>query len=156
MSEVRKVTKSEFWAAWAKGFLESVHEPMSKEVTSGFMACIFMEKDGDVVPPELEKTFSYQVVMKRAEFVGLHMTKAVAGFISVLSRSPGDAVMYVYALKYAQERDHLTLITTETLANLFPMGFLTDAARHTAWDAQKDGGANVLDHLTSTDLVVSS
>lgn len=129
---------------WCTEFHEAEIGPMDDEMTRIFLAVTMAEmKNGDV--PSLEDQFLYKVLDKRAEFIGLKLNKYIKVLLTLLSRSPGVVVMYLYYLKSKQHPG--TELTVEQIARTFPMGFPTEKALEKLWDSQKIGGSNLLDMI---------
>lgn len=153
MSEVRE-SLSEAWKKWSKGFLDLPTEPMSRGLSGVFIQCSMAESQNLPAIPEVAKTFQYQVIEKRSEAVGLKMTDALKMLLSAIVASPGEAVMYVYALLYIQQVEKLSKVDIDAFSIAFPMGFPPESELHKAWDAQKIKGRNMLDMLTADELKV--
>lgn len=123
---------------WAEKFLNSRTEAMSDDLSRIFMACFINESDPNFPPEEFKDSFTFKVVEKRAKLLGLNMTPAVATIICMLAGGAvGTAIMYIYALRYAQLRDNKISITLSELTNYFPMGFVQKDAISELWVAQK-------------------
>lgn len=117
---------------WSKEFFENANQLMSKEVASIFTNLIMAERKQNMNFESVKKEFLFQLIDKRAEFIGLKMSDAVKVFLMYLSQSPGSAVMYIYAI-----RSKTTNVDMQILAELFDVGFLSEKALTKMWDAQK-------------------
>ena len=118
--------------AWAEEFLSQPTQPMSNETSHLFLAMVLGEKgDGDL-PSQITEQFLYQVIEARAKHIGLDITPQAAVFLMFLTKNPGSAVMYLYAM-----RSRGTTLNMDTIANNFPMGFLTEETLSKMWDKQK-------------------
>lgn len=117
---------------WSNDFFDNANQPMSKEVSTIFMNLIMAERKQDLNFEPVKKEFLYQLIEKRAEFIGLKMNDAVKVFLMFLAQSPGSAVMYLYAL-----RNKTSNVDMQILADFFPVGFLSEKALSNMWDAQK-------------------
>ena len=141
------------WADWYKTFMGSKTQPMTKDVSMIFIGSMMLELQGQVQKdPELSTFFVYKLLDKRAEFCGLDISEPAKEVLCAISGNPGTVVMYLYALRYWQLTNYNKQITLAQLAEIFPIGFPTEDALHTAWDAQKvaDGRGikiNLLDSL---------
>lgn len=136
------------WKKWAVEFISAKTEPMSKELSNVFMMCCMAELQNKDLGNNFKMEFMYKIIDKRAQFVGLNMTEAVKVILCMLCDSPGTAVMYIYALRYSQVNAQLTSIDTLQLAQVFKLGFPTEAELSRLWDLQKVKGVNLLDQIT--------
>jgi hypothetical protein len=117
---------------WAADFFNSPKEPINPELSQVFMACLI---SGDKpIPDEIRKEFLFQVIERRVEHIGLTMTDWEKVFIMYLTKSPGSAIMYLYALRSVSTESNM-----QDLANKFPMGFLSEFQMKKMWEEQKDG-----------------
>ena len=153
MSEVRE-SLNEAWKTWSIGFLTLATAPMSQGLSGVFIQCSMAESQNLPAIAEVAKTFQYQIIDKRAESIGLKMTDALKMLLSAIVGSPGEAVMYVYALLYWQQYNELEQVDIEALSIAFPFGFPTESELERAWDVQKVGGRNMLDMLRLDELKV--
>lgn len=131
---------------WCTKFENAQTTTMSLEVSKLFIAlCLLEMKAEDVqLPVDL---FSYKILDKRSEYIGLHMNDYTKTFFSFLCHSPGELVMYLYYLR--SKNSNGEIITMQTVTMLFLMGFPTPKALEELWDAQKIPELdNLLDHLT--------
>ena len=157
MTTTTEFNKVGSWAVWCDMFLKAPTVPMTKDQTSTFMTLMFMEKDVAILTPELDKDFFFQVATKRAEFLGLKINPYTVAMICVLAGSVGDVVMFITVMaRYAQLHGDCE-VTTNELANAFPMGFPTKESRHTLWDAQKGFAMgqkfdNLIDRVSKEDF----
>lgn len=142
MTKEESTVKFEEWCA---EFGEAEVEPMSENLSKAFMVVTMAEMhNGDV--PSLEKSFIYQILDKRAEFIGLKLNKYAKVLLALLADRPGTIVMYLYYLKrYQMTID--SAITIGQIANIFPFGFPTEQALNKLWDSQKVQGGNLLDTI---------
>lgn len=155
--------RAALWASWSQNFFNGQVIAMSETISRVFMNVVMLElaNDANGVAHMVEETkgyFPYQVLTKRAEFVGLDLSEPAKIFLCCLSNSPGTLVMYVYALRYWQLTNDGQPVTASSLASTFPMGFLTDQSLSEMWDAQKveleDRTMNLLDTLSKENLQV--
>jgi len=127
------------WKDWSKKFLDrgvSI-EPMDMNTAMAFFNCSMGEKDESFPPEAVKASFLYRVGEKRAQYAGLVITPACLSLLCYLCESPGTMVMYIHALRYLQMRDKVESIGMNELARQFPMGFPTQEALSTLWDAKK-------------------
>jgi hypothetical protein len=133
--------------AWADEFFQQPAVPMSNQMSEIFMQMMFVEQDPTPKKiPEIEAQFLYQVIDKRAEYIGLELTNPAKIFLMFQTKSPGTAVMYLYAL-----RTRYKSVSMGTIANMFPMGFPSEDSIEKMWDKQKGhvNGENVDNCLDS-------
>lgn len=131
---------------WAADFLSKAKEPCDGRA---FLQLVFLEKEWTQCPSELQ-TFIYKVIDKRSKSIGLDLSISVKIWFSMIVKTPGEAVMYLYALRSKTEKCDMS-----TLAKVFPEGFLSDADLSLMWDAQKGSASavacdNCLDHFNFT------
>ena len=117
--------------SWSKEFLQKANQQMSKELTGVFLKVLQMETS-NISMPEAKEQFMYKLIEQRANFIGLDMTEASKVFLMLLAQSPGSAVMYLYAM-----RSKTTSLDMKSLAELFPVGFLSANDMEMMWDKQK-------------------
>lgn len=122
--------------SWSNDFFAQAKTPMTQQQSQVFMNMFLSEGDEQFTIPEVENSFMYQVIDKRAEFMGLELTKPTKMFLMFLSESPGTAVMYLSAI-----RQKTNQVSMETLTTLFPVGFVSNEVLDELWDKQK-GFAN--------------
>ena len=124
--------------AWADEFLKSKTAVMDHELTRCMVVCLIEESNPDFPGPEMKDSFLYQVAEGRAAIVGLKLSTAVLSMISCIAESPGVAVMYVYALRYAQRKwAKDTMMMMSDFIDIFPKGFPAETELSRLWDAQK-------------------
>jgi hypothetical protein len=100
--------------------------------------------------PQSEVGFALKLISKRADFIGLKINAPAMIMLSTMCDTPGEAVMWLYALRYHQARTpHLQQngVTLEDFSRLLISGWPSDAQLEALWDAQKIGGVNLLDTL---------
>ena len=137
--------------AWADQFLASPTDAMS-ETTSSILVRLYMA-DKETVHRIIAASndFAVKVTQKRASWAGLEADPAVILFVSTIVDTPGEAVMWVHALRSWQMRNAGQRLTLEVLCTkLFPFGFPTKDALQKAWEAQKTTAGNLLDYCGST------
>lgn len=146
----------QMYREWAEEFFKFKASRMTDDQTQVFVMGTIREASGQDIPEDrLRGVFPYAVFKSRAEFAGLKTTQSVRVFITTLAKGPGDLVMYVYALKWKADKEGVTTVSMNELANWFPLGFPSDEQLHTAWDAQKRPWAplgNMLDFLNQDAL----
>jgi hypothetical protein len=126
--------------------------PMTEQESHYLVSLTFMEKSFDKgsgqeipgnAPPEVHEEFMshfpYAVLYKRLEVFGnvdkfSIPTLALCGLIS---KSPGDAVMWAYTLNYIYVASGVEQVDLLEFVKWFPWGLPTEDARRKAWDAQK-------------------
>lgn len=143
--------KMSIFRTWADSFLQAPVEPMSKTTSGIFVTLILLEQQGKEVPPQVKEAFQYQVLSKRADWIKLGVNHHVVSFIASICQSPGELVMYCYALKHWQVQNKKPL-TMFMIAEIFPFGFPNRDTLEILWDQQKIGGANLLDSIMASDF----
>jgi len=135
--------------AWSNEFFQQPTQPMSKEMSEIFLRMMFMEQEQQKVKiPQIQSQFLYQIIDKRANYIGLELSEPAKIFLMFETKSPGTAVMYLYAL-----RSKFTSVTMGNIADMFPMGFPTEPTLHKIWEKQKDPkGDNYLDSHQFADI----
>lgn len=140
------------WNEWADKFLSlkgDEIQPMTPLQSQAFISMNFVERDATAskgIEGDLNKDFLYQVMAKRAEYYGLKYTVPLLAFVRYLCNSPGTGVMWVHALKRLEIKNGKQ-VDIEALSHAFPVGFPTDAALSTLWNAQKGIGGAVDNYL---------
>lgn len=144
--------------SWADEFFRQPVEQMPENLATAFLA-MSMAEAGNIDNPErqalIEAEFAYQILEAKCAQYSLAMTKYAKMFMFALIRTPGEATMYIAALKARQQN---TVVTMELLSGLFPEGFLTQDALKHMWGSQKYKpqpgciGDNSLDTLTPRDF----
>ena len=118
--------------SWSDKFVSNAKTPMSHELSKIFMQMAFSEGDDNFSIEDIKKEFLYQIIDKRAEFIGLTLSEPAKIFLMFMTKSPGTAVMYLYALRQSFKNVGMNEIT-----NLFPMGYLSEESLGNMWDSQK-------------------
>jgi hypothetical protein len=137
--------------AWYNQFKELSTEPMSEATSRVFINWSIAEKEDTPVPGDITTLFGYQVLDKRAEYLGLKLTPSLKIFLTYLTGGvPGTIVMYLSALKcYTMQRaSHDGTCDMMALAFVCSMGFPSEKDLSILWDAQKmrtQGSDNMLD-----------
>lgn len=130
--------------SWADEFFRQPVEQMSDTVAAAFVA-MAMAEAGNVDNPErqalIEAEFAYKILEAKCAKYNLAMTKYAKMFMFALICNPGEATMYIAALKARKQN---TVVTMELLGWLFPEGFLTEAALKHMWGLQKRTPTNGL------------
>ena len=110
-----------------------------------FLCRVTMDtKLGAAVYDDMQKDqlFTFMVGVKRAEGLGIKLSKSVMATIAVLSNGPGAVVMYLHAVYQKQlqlqERDEDREVSILDFCEMFAMGFPDERTMTKAWDAQKD------------------
>lgn len=135
---------------WCAQFDKCKNEPMSDGLSNVFIKLTMLEMENGGIPPELKTQFLYNVIEKRAEYIGLKLNEYVKAFLTCLVNTPGGAVMYLYYLKSKIKTEEV--ITILDISKIFPMGFPSDSESHELWDLQKVEGNNLLDMVDVSDL----
>lgn len=130
---------------WVQDFLHAKTEIMSIELSRAYLGLLISEQSGTPMPEALTDSFMYRMIHARASFLGMDISPPAMALVGALSKSLGDAVMYLSALATLNEP-----ITANSMANVFPMGFLTEDELGRMWDNQKSPNCpagNMLDDL---------
>lgn len=108
-------------------------------------------KQVDEVPDTVDFPLAYKILTSRAKWGGVDFTPNAAFFLSFVSSTPGEAVMYAAALKAVQTRAGGKVDLTTVIDRGFPMGVPTKEELHRIWDDQKVNLTpdNALDHSNS-------
>lgn len=86
----------------------------------------------------LIESFQAQVFLKRIKaFTSLKISLGALVILMHHMKSAGKAVMYTFYLHYKFPAE--TIVTLETIVDLFPMGFFSEKQLNEIWDAQKVG-----------------
>lgn len=127
--------------SWAAKFISN-QQPMSYALSEAFIKIMLMETKNAAVPDQIKSSFMYQVLELRFKTIGVEPTPHVIAFLSFLVKSPGEAVMFMYALRV---RNGKGLLNMNLIAYIFMTGFPSEEHLSHMWDEQKVGGANMLD-----------
>jgi len=127
---------------WCTKFDSVKREQMPDELSKNFMYLILLENDKKEIPLVLKERFLYQVIEKRSNVIGLKINQYVTMMLNFLSKSPGEAIMYVYYLKSKLKNNELNMTS---LTFTFPEGFPSESSLESLWRSQKIGGENLLD-----------
>jgi hypothetical protein len=111
---------------WADEYLAGEQIPMSEELSHAFLSIHMLKLQDKGLPTSLMESFMFQVIHKRAVFLGLKPNQYAVALIACICSSPGSAVSYA-----AKE------LTLENITNIFPMGYPSDAFMSYMWDKQK-------------------
>lgn len=124
--------------AWTEEFISKANTPMDKDTSYLFMQMLMSENNENFTVEPVKNEFMYQMIEKRAEYIGLELSNPAKVFLMFLTRSPGTAVMYLYAI-----RSKVNKANMQDLTNIFPMGYLSEAELETMWDKQKGYNCDV-------------
>lgn len=123
---------------WLELFFSKKQHPMDSATTRVLMN--FMMSHKSEPDKELEEIFLYKLIDKRAKIMFDKVSWQAVAFLTYLTRTPGNAVMYLAAI-----RSKYSDFTTDSIAYSFPSGFLSETDLSELWDAQKVNGTNLLD-----------
>jgi hypothetical protein len=121
--------------------------PMTQEESEIFIKCCLAEKEKPDAPFEInDKTpFLMRIMDSWLAHTETQVTFWTALFVAMLSRTPGDVVMWVYTLNLLQKKNNKKVDTMD-LAIAFLWGFPTEEGRNKIWKSQKtENGTNLLD-----------
>lgn len=117
---------------WSKKFIALGKEPMNEQLSMVFMNMMLQDNDKNFEAPELQEQFLYQVINKRAQYMGMEISVPAIIFLMFLTQSPGSAIMYLSAI-----RSQTKIVNMNVIANIFPMGFVSAKDIEIMWDDQK-------------------
>lgn len=117
---------------WSDNFFSKLNSEMDKELTEIFIRLLMLEKEEDMKGNPFKNEFLYQVISKRAESIGLKINEQTIVFLMYLCKTPGSAIMYLYAL-----RTKIKELTMEKLTLTCPNGFVSEKDLSELWDMQK-------------------
>ena len=129
--------------------------PMSKEDAMLFVNITFTEvltnlpifkaRDWEEQPLMEKAPFLLKILLNRAGIFAheMEMNIMVPTFLSSISKTPGEAVMWAYTL-YKLWLEIGVPITMVELTNKFPQGFPSESAMEEIWNSQK-GRSNGID-----------
>lgn len=123
--------------------------PMTKELTGMLIQMLMADPKPTKDVPEKEKPFLYALIEKRVKFAFQYKIDdaRVILLISLVAKSPGTAVLYLWYLQYLAKRDKIEVISMDYFIETgFPFGFPTDESLHQIWDNQKFINGNLVDH----------
>lgn len=118
--------------SWANEFIAKAKEPMSKQMSQIFLQMMMAEGENNFSLEQLKGEFMYQIIDKRSEYIGLQLSEPMKVFLMFMTRSPGTAVMYLYALRTKVKKANM-----QNFAEVFPMGYLSETDLEEMWDKQK-------------------
>lgn len=125
-------------AAIGREMISASTQPMSK-AQSELMIRILMMGDAEVPLNEDDLPLATKIMMKRGVATGVPIESKALLFLSALTNTPGDCMLYLCACKAIHDETGKP-ITMGDIVNKFPMGFPTEPERHRIWDAQKYRG----------------
>ena len=94
---------------------------------------------------KIRATVSYRVLSERTGRHGVQTEPAVLYFLSLVTRTPGECVLWVYTLACVQKETRKPIVLRDLIEQYFPGGLPDQAAVNAVWCAQKANGANLLD-----------
>lgn len=122
-------------------------QPMTNEESVAFMSLLMNEFPED----KIVNNPMYQIISNRFETALVEVDVNTKVFITMLSPTPGVAVLYCYSIAHMYKDNGGRMVTMHDLANSFPNGFLSPEDLEKAWDDQKVTGEifgdNALDIL---------
>ena len=136
MTNTLEFDKVAAWNIWCDHFLNARTDAMTDEQSKMFLTLMYLERDNESFPEAIKGEFLYQVASKRADHLGLTINPYALVLLCAVSGNVGNVVMYVTALTRYSHTSGKTITMLE-LANVFPIGFVTEAERSRIWDEQK-------------------
>lgn len=136
---------------WADNFLNQPTTPLNDKDSRFFMLLVMEEQkeNSALTHADFAQDPFLQLVSKRAEHLGLHLSAPATLFLAHITRgNPGNAVMYLSTI-----RSRFSEVSMTNLAQLFPKGWPNEDALSKMWDEQKgfkhgEKVDNCLDFLT--------
>ena len=97
------------------------------------------EEKGPEMHEEMLGFQLYAILYNRLEAVGVSdkISVPLMAFCSIISKNPGDSVMWAYTINYMLVASKAEKLTFEQFCNWFPWGLPIETAKHDAWVAQK-------------------
>lgn len=127
---------------WTQEFKSAEVQQMDEEKSRVLLAVMMDSYDKEM----LRQHFLYQVCSSRAETIGLKADEKIVDFLSIVSKTPGEVVMYLNFLRQVQvEKKRISM--DEFCCQLFPYGFPTEKEMNRLWDLQKTSTGNGLDSI---------
>jgi hypothetical protein len=117
---------------WADEYLAGAQISMSEELSHAFLSIHMLKLQDKGLPTSLMESFMFQVIYKRAVFLGLKPNQYAVALIACICRSPGSAVMFLSAISYAAKE-----LTLDSITSMFPMGYPSEEFMSYMWDKQK-------------------
>jgi hypothetical protein len=124
-------------AAWFKLSQDGGQIEMSTDISHSFLTCMMnenMNRSNADVDAQIEQDPLYQLISKRAAFMGLEISFWSKIFFILMTQKPGAIVVYLSVLRYKHGKSPVTL--TE-VTHMFPFGFYSDSKMEELWNAQK-------------------
>lgn len=123
------------------------HHAMTEQLSESFMkSCLIEKSDGRLSIPDEEKPHVFRIMEKRLENIFSYtMTDELKLFITILSETPGNSVMYLWYLQYVSKKKNIQHFSLENLASIFPTGFPREKDLKQLWDEQKINRTNDFD-----------
>jgi hypothetical protein len=141
-----KRTNVQHFREWVVKFF-GFKRQMSRKDAEFFIQLMRMNQRSPTdFPPEAYEDLGFQVIKKRAEYIGLEMSDHVIAFIAGITKSPGAAIMFVYAIRYKQLATETGHVNMDKFAEFFPFGYPDENDQEELWSFQKTkDGKNMLD-----------
>lgn len=117
---------------WTKEFVSLAKQSFNKEQSGLFINMFCAEREKFFEIKEVKSQFIYQIIDKRANYIGLTLSEPLKIMLMYLAPSPGSVIMYLYAL-----RQNYTKATMIEFSKLFPSGILSEENMEIMWDKQK-------------------
>lgn len=142
------MSNKEKFVSWAEEFVKGKETHPGDSLPSHVIQGMIIADRKNVSDAETKGNVMYQIVSKRSKALGLGLTSHADLMISFMSNSPGEAVMYMYAIAYHYNKDYKPgdIIGVKQVTDIFgtmpTQEFLSEM-----WDKQKTSGSpdNLLD-----------
>lgn len=117
---------------WSDEFFSAAKNPMEQDISYVFLQMLMADEKPNFSIEKIKEEFLYKVIDSRAQYIGLKLSEAAKIFLLFKTKSPGTAVMYLYAIRSKTE-----VANMKTISELFEYGFLSSEDEEKMWDAQK-------------------
>ncbi len=120
-----------------------INKPLNPDEFELFMGLLC----GGVDEDKAQNIPMVYLLNKRAKAIDLNIDMKTQIMVSSLCRTPAHAVIYVSYLKCKADEKNLKEITFNKFVDIFPNGYFNKKQLNEAWELQKIGGENLLDHI---------
>ena len=117
---------------WSDEFFSAAKTPMEQDISYVFMQMLMADENPNFSIEKIKEEFLYKIIDSRAQYIGLNLSEAAKIFLLFKTKSPGNAVMYLYAIRSKTQTANM-----KTISELFENGFLSAQDEEKLWDAQK-------------------
>lgn len=120
-------------------FSKLQQQPLNGDVNRILIILLLQPESVDKISKDLENEFMFKLIKKRIEVMyNYQLTNDALVFMVVLSKSPGNAVMYLTYLQYYAWKNKLQIIDLKTICeDVFPFGTPSEADLEALWRQTK-------------------